>query len=233
MNINRFLTDLPRYFMSPEGDEPYHVLRLLSGGMTSPRIAKVLNFAVRCMEDSEFYCEIGSYTGYTMLSAGYENNAHIIGIDNFSFEFGLNDKTPDQIAQLRTNVKNQLAQNLAHYGTPMIEHVDSDFRALDFRHKEGSPVKMAVFFIDGKHTFEDVTDSLNWGTPFLSQNAVVILDDMNIDGVYEATMNYLKDHKEFELVFHCKPIVDESLGRFRDTIIHNGVSILKYRRQDA
>jgi protein O-GlcNAc transferase len=233
MNVTRFLTDLPRYLMSPEGDEPYHVIRMSTGGMTAPRVAKVLNFAVRCLDEKEFYCEIGSFTGYTMLSAGNENNAQIMGIDNFSFNFGLMEKTPEEIEQFKINIKNRLAQNLAVYGTKMMEHVDADFRSVDFRNKEGAAVGMGVLFIDGDHTYKDVTDSLNWSIPFLSNEAIIILDDVNISGVYEALMDYLKEHKNYELVFHCKPIIDESMGRFRDPIIHNGISILKYRRQDA
>jgi predicted O-methyltransferase YrrM len=52
--------------------------------MISPNVMQLLNFAVSCLDENEIYCEIGTFTGASLISALVNNPDKIAyAVDNF------------------------------------------------------------------------------------------------------------------------------------------------------
>src|SRR5258705_12831875 len=81
--MEHFLHEYLSVLLNGENDHYFSALKVLTGGATSPRMGKLLNFAASLMNDDECYVEVGVFTGFTLCAAGYLNNRKCIGIDNF------------------------------------------------------------------------------------------------------------------------------------------------------
>lgn len=173
MNLDRFKDNVISLMSYPNGDDKFAALRVQTHGMASARLAKTINFAVKCLDKDEFYVEIGTFTGFTLISAGYENTQSCIGIDDLSCIdfFG-----GDNIDKARENVRIILKNNLSTFGRHNLSHVESDFRKVVF--DESNKKKMGILLIDGKHTEEEVNETLAWADPYLSYNSLIFFDDV-------------------------------------------------------
>ncbi len=191
-------------------------------GMCSVRFAKLINEAARFLGDKECYLEIGTYAGFTLLSAGYENQQVFIGVDNFSENYTFNG-----------DIKKELMKNIDAYpGAYYI--IDGDFKNVDLKNFLREEAKIGVFLIDGKHTYEEVMKSIEWGKPYLSDEAVVFFDDTNVPEVKKA-LDEIKQDAAFEEICFVKSYVNLSQGKkmMTDPYIHNGFSVMAYRRKSA
>ncbi len=218
MDSDKFLSGFPMYLLDDFGDNVFQSLRVEIGGMTSARVAKLINFACSCIDSNECYVEIGTYKGFTLASAGHELNIPVIGIDNFSAQFSMMGLELPQQALRRT-----IDRHLCGRG----RIIESDFRVVLLK-----DAKIGVFFIDGTHSFEDVNEAFDWVIPYLQKGSVIFLDDITVEGVRQAIVERLKDNR-FEEVVCIKPRIDPLLlekhrGARTDPIIHNGVSVLVY-----
>lgn len=205
--------------MNDEQDAVFSSLKLLTGGCTAPRVAKILNFATSLIEKDECYLEVGTYSGYTLASAGYWNGNRIIGIDKFDFKGqGIKDAEED--------VKARCLANLKAYSTNSLL-IESDFRNVDLS-KLG--IKIAVSFIDGKHEHEEVTDNLKWQEQYLADDAVIFFDDVGLKTVDIAIKNwFLMYNKHYDILFYAKPhYLNEESVPVIDQMLHNGLVILRY-----
>lgn len=228
MNIQRFKEHLPDLMLTAENDAPFSALHMEVGGMTAPRVAKTINFACRCMEPGDVYLEIGTYTGFTLLSASYRNNATTIGVDDFSLKDCIK---PERMVEGRQAIKDLLKINLnrpALNGTRLV--LDCDFREA----RLNADSKIAVFFIDGEHDYKNVDDALKWAEPYLADTALVILDDVNMPGVYKRMAEGMASG-EFQLLFYCLGEMDAkdkevNSGVSMDEKVANGIAILEKRK---
>lgn len=203
---------------NPANDGTFEAMRFKFRGMSSPRTAKLLNFAVGCMTKDECYVEIGTFTGYTLLSAQLENSRHVIGIDNFALWLCSEGKTVAPYELLKSNV-NRYAQGV------------TSVLAQDFREaKLVDDKKVGVFFIDGEHTYKDVIESFAWAEPYLADQAIIVLDDTNATGVTEAMRDWIRDHPAYEEIFYCKTAPSKNEGTKMDWLFHNGIAIVRYQR---
>lgn len=221
MNMNRFLKDYTNVIGTDFQDGHFEMMRFRYKGMSSPRTAKLLNFATRCLSPNEYYCEIGTFAGYTLLSANFENSAHVVGIDNFALLIFAEGRHVIPFEMLKKNVEEAQGH---------ITVLANDFRAVNLRDKLDQNQKMGVLFIDGEHTFNDVTDSFSWAQKYLADEAIIVLDDTNVKGVTESMRAWLKDHPDYEELFYCKTFNDEPS---MDWLFHNGIAVIKYQRKDS
>lgn len=224
MNMDCFMKRFCDVLMNPAHDETFETIKILMGGTTSTRIAKLLNFAVSQMGKNECYLEVGVFTGATLCSAAHVSGKHTIGIDKYDKEelAGMGLKDP-------AAVRDRCLYNIAsiNCGSKLIE---KDFRDVG---KEEIEFPVAVSFIDGRHDFESVMDNLKWLEPLLADDAVIVFDDINYHGVSRAIFEWMGDHGEnYELLAYLKPFVvaENYSSSIQDRFLNNGVCILAYHK---
>lgn len=204
--------------MNETNDQTFETLKLLTAGTTSARIAKLINFAASCLVPEECYLEVGVFTGFTLISANYQNNRHCVGVDSFE---------PDQIFSITSNdVKAKCAWNLKNYtcNTTLIE---GDFRTVA---PETIKRPIGVHFIDGDHCYQAVKDGVAWVTPQLANDAVVLFDDVGYPEVTKAIMETAQE-PGYQLVFFYRPqYVGDTVYSVGDKVLHQGLAILRYSR---
>lgn len=221
MNLEKFLQGYPDVLFSDEGDEVFITLRLMLNGMCSFRTAKLLNYAASFLNENEYYLEIGTFAGYTLLSAAYESGRKFIGIDNFTEKYSIGGDG---------GVKARLVENLGKFpGANTV--IDSDFRKADLSGLTKGD-KAGVFLIDGKHIYEDVMDSISWAMPHLADEALIVFDDVNVPGVRKAIENIRLDHR-FSEFFFANSFHDNKADRGMSSSrhIHNGISLMTYKKE--
>lgn len=218
MNINNFLTGFSRVLMSDENDHIFSNLKLYTAGVTSIRTAKLLNFATSCLTPEECYLEVGVFTGYTMASASYLNNRNCIGIDSFQ---------PNQLMSLPPQaVKERCMKNLQTLAINCLV-LESDFRDIK-KEQIGQPV--GVHFIDGDHNYKAVMDGIDWITPMLSKDAVVVFDDVCYPEITRA-INDIRNRPGHELVFLNRPLyVGDSMYPVGDKVFGTGIAVMRVSR---
>lgn len=223
MNIDCFLKRYTRVLLSPDGDATFEAFKVWVGGTTSPKIAKLLNFAVSQMTEGECYVETGVFTGTTLISAHWANGKPCIGIDSY----GENLK---EASVLPGTVVRDLARiNIARLASEA-RLIEKDFRDVK---AEEIPGKIAVTLIDALHTYSEVLDNLKWLEPKLAETALIFFDDANHEGVYKAIFDWLAQNPETtHLLCHIQPNYKDSayMSSVEDRVLNNGFSIILYHK---
>lgn len=209
--------------MNSKDDHTFETLKILTGGTTSPRIAKLLNFAVSQMDEKETYVEVGVFSGTTLISAAHVNGKHCLGIDKYDKE---------EIERMGADpevVKARCLHNISatQCGATLIE---KDFREVT---KEEVAYPVAVSFIDGKHDFKDVYENLGWLEPLLADDAVVVFDDVNYLEVTQAIFQWITERPtRWDMLAYVRPFFFDSryISSVRERFLNNGVCILVYHK---
>jgi predicted O-methyltransferase YrrM len=217
MKLNEFLKELPSIMMSDNDDARFEALRLICRGMASARLGKIIHYACKHLDNkTETYVEQGTWTGFTLASAGLDSNNSVIGIDPYDLEYG-NEK-------LNEHGKKLMEQNMRTFETPAFV-LQSDFRKIVW----DDPKTIGVLFIDADHTYQDVIDGLVWAEPHLSKEAIIIFDDFTTKGkednakeVSEAITDWLKEHSKYRLEACIR-------GVKPDRYVGNGFAIISYK----
>lgn len=224
MNMDCFFKRFCQILMNDDNDHIFSEIKVLTSGTTSPRIAKLLNFAVSQMDKGECYLEVGVFTGATLCSAAYMTGKPCVGIDNFDPDM-IKDMTNMSPSSLHSRCMYNI-QNLA----PSAKLINKDFRNVT-KEEIGQPI--AVSFIDGKHTYKDVKENVEWLEPLLADNAILIFDDINYYDVQDAILELVKTRSEnYETVFYAKPFLrdDAYTWSITERFLNNGVCILRYHK---
>ncbi len=216
MNINNFLTRFSDVLMNDTNDQTFETLKLLTAGTTGARIAKLINFAASCLAEDECYLEVGVFTGYTLISANYQNNRTCVGIDSFQ---------PDQIFSIKPeDVRAKCFFNLKNYTTNALL-IEGDFRNVP---PEQIKNPVGVHFIDGDHNYKAVKEGIAWVKPMLAKDALVIFDDLCYPDISKAVVETMQE-PGFEPVFFHRPLyVNGNFYPVGDRVMHMGLSILRY-----
>lgn len=193
MKYDIFLANYLRMIFTTDRDALFSTLQVNTGGLSSPRTASLLNMACHCMEEGERYVEVGVFTGYTLISAGYDNGRILLGVDSFDTE-GPDSSVGSEIP--RQVIKDQLARNMDRFKQVRANIIESDFRKVDL-----TGAKTGVAYIDGRHDYKSVIDNLEWLHPSLAKDAVLIFDDPDCEGVADAILDWCHDHKDYELLY--------------------------------
>ncbi len=164
-------------------------------GMSCENVRFLVNEIVRRFASRGVYLEVGMYRGCSILSAAlFNETTRCIGIDSFS-EF--DDKgTNEEI----------LRENLAKFGRPSnVEYYNMDYREAIARIFADEPLlRVDVYYYDGEHTYEQQVAGLEIMLPHLSEQCVILVDDLNWEYVERANLDFLKAHPEFESAFKIK-----------------------------
>ena len=143
-------------------------------GMSSHKVRHFLNNLA-----AQRYMEVGVWQGSTFVSACYGWQLdEATAIDDFSqFPLAAGNDGSDVQAAFRANVARFLpTQDITLRAKPVFS-VPQDTL----------PANVDVYFYDGGHTDEEQYQAITWAWPLLAQEAIIVVDDANFDGVIPAT----------------------------------------------
>lgn len=223
MNIDCFLKRFSKILLSSDGDATFEAFKVWLGGTTSPKIARLLNFAVSQMDKDECYVEVGVFTGATLISAHWANGKPCIGIDSYSENIAEASIFPAEV--IREKARNNIS------GLAMgVKLIEKDFRNVK---ADEIPGKVAVAFIDALHTYNEVKENLRWLEPLLAEDALIFFDDINHEGVSRATLEWLNEHPlTTELTCYIRPHYqnDRYTSSVEDRVLNNGFALIRWHK---
>lgn len=146
-------------------------------GLTSWKMESLIN---KLAKGSKRYLEVGSALGATACAALKDNTIEAICIDtwqdtyqpaNESFEMPPNNKETfiENVKKFKGNNK------IIVYEADMLSVNREEIQDVDF------------FFYDGPHDFANTVNALKYYAPCLSDEAIILVDDANWDGVVAGT----------------------------------------------
>jgi predicted O-methyltransferase YrrM len=226
MNILYFKQNLMRLLCSQEGEEPFHTMRMITGGLSSPKTAKIINFASKCCDREDAYVEIGTYSGYTLCAAGYQTQTTCVGIDDLSMDDLYH---PEQKEEMKEKIRQRIKDNVSrlHNRHNMI-FIEQDFRTIKNLEFKPDTKKIAVFYIDGFHDYQQTRMAFEWAEPQLADNAIIIMDDLHMKTVYAAAMDMALTGKYEVLLLAKHEPMDRNVTL--DEYISTGLAVLEYKR---
>jgi methyltransferase family protein len=169
------------------------------------------------------YLEVGVLQGLTLISvASVLDRTLAYGIDNFA-QFDPEKKNYNVI------VERSQAYNLQN-----IQIINADYEdALENLPQYLGNTKIATFFVDGPHDYRSQLMCLQLVRPYLSDLAVIVVDDCNYRHVRLANRDFLITNPQFKLLFEtytkCHPKnLDKNAGDEARRGWWNGVNIITY-----
>jgi len=173
-------------------------------GMSSHNIRFFINeFSRQFIDGSngEKYVEVGTYHGCSLLSSALYNDHDCIGIDNFS-QFNAQGNN-EQIC--RSNIS-----KLNRFLNSKVTLYDSNFE-LFFNNYEVDKSNIKIYFYDGAHDYESQLKGLEIVLPYLCEQCIIFVDDVNLGSVRKANDHFLAKHPKFKRVLqiltkgNCSP----------------------------
>jgi predicted O-methyltransferase YrrM len=144
-------------------------------GLTSQRVQTLLNSIAQGVGT---YLEIGSYIGATAASV-LQNNL-ITGYFIDLWQEQIQPSRPD-IARTPNNNKEKFIENIKPYvKESKITVISSDMLSVNLQDIK-EPIQM--MFYDGPHDHESVVKVIQYYYPVLAEEAVIVFDDANWEGV--------------------------------------------------
>lgn len=201
MDLRRFVKTFPDSYFQwgslsayPRVPLPYIEILDHVQGMTTPSVMHLINQAVQCMTPDETYLEVGTWRGATILGALVGNTARGIAIDN---------DTMDEHDEDERSSREVWAENMARFGmTRRVRYIDASVPGV-WGELAGIP-SVGVYLFDGdKSTEEAAYDGLEGIIPFLSPQALIIVDDANTIEIRRALHEFFRRHFR-----HAYPIID-------------------------
>ncbi|MCS7017838.1 MAG: class I SAM-dependent methyltransferase [Cytophagales bacterium] len=167
---------------------------LLTGYSGKRMIAALQHFTSLLEGQNEAcYLEVGVFQGLTLLSvAGANPTVPCFGIDNFQ----AHDPEKKNMSVLLER-RQKLHLNNAHLINMDYEDAMENLMV----HTQGR--KIGVYFIDGPHDYRSQLMCLLLAKPYLTDDAVIVVDDSNYLHVRQANRDFLVTHPEFKLLFEA------------------------------
>ena len=159
---------------------------------------KIVGFLQRCAQiamksENACYLELGVFQGLTLSSvANAVPSMTCFGIDDFS-QF-------DADGENRSIVEGRLKKHTSGNGN--LINADFEDALLSLRRYIGDR-EVALYFIDGPHDYRSQYLSLDFSREYLSNEAVIVVDDSNYEHVRRANHDWLKANPEFSLLYEA------------------------------
>jgi hypothetical protein len=147
------------------------------GGFCGRKFRLFLNTLIATIDDAR-YLEIGIYQGATFCAAISGNAVRAVGIDDWCWDKG---------QRLGSLFFANLSKH--HSFATRVSILEQDFRSVDF----SSIGSFNVMFYDGSHSEQDQYDGVCAPLKALDNEAVVIVDDWNLEEVRRGTMRAIND----------------------------------------
>lgn len=165
----------------------------LTGFSGEKLLSSLINLSKLNLNEDKVYLEVGVFQGLSLLSlANNIGHSSAFGIDNFAFfdKDGKNEGiVKDRIKKL--NLKN-------------VKLINCDYEdALENLDKYIGSKKVGLFFIDGPHDYRSQLMCLLLIQPYLSDDAIIVIDDCNYRHVRQANRDFLKTNNMYKLFFEA------------------------------
>lgn len=148
-------------------------------GLTSPRVQTLLNNLAQAVD---IYLEVGSYLGATACAVLKDNPISLIAVDKWQEQIQSQDGTVTSSNDVDTFIK-----NIEKYkGSSRVKILNQDLFTVDVSVMLDS-VKM--FFYDGPHDAASTQRAVEHYWPALAEEAILVFDDANWQGVVEGARN--------------------------------------------
>ena len=162
----------------------------LSGFSGKKIIALLQNLALCLDPENEAYLEIGVFQGMSLISVSKVFDGKTYGIDNFS-----------QFDPEKRNYS-LILDHFKRLGISNANLINLDFEiALKSLKDYIGEQKIGLLFIDGPHDYRSQLMCLLLSGPYLSHDAVIVVDDSNYRHVRQANDDFLTTSPEFSLAF--------------------------------
>lgn len=163
-------------------------------GLAGERTAGLLQRCAGLLQGShECYLEVGVFQGFTLASVAAAAPAlACFGIDDFS-QFDAEGKN-------RSIVEARLRRHASGNATLLDRDFEQALLALPLHLGER---RIGVYFVDGPHDYRSQLLCLELARPWLSERAVIVVDDSNYEHVRRANADWLRFHPEFALLFEA------------------------------
>ncbi len=164
-------------------------------GLSTENISFLINDLAKKYSQNGVYLEVGTYKGYSLLSAAlYNERTRCIGIDNFSLFgfFGEEEKV------LGSNIEkfSQLTN---------IEFHNKDYReAIEDIFSQEPSLEVDIYYYDGEHDYENQTAGLKIMLPHLAKRCIILVDDINTRSVDEANRDFLREMHDFRSILKVR-----------------------------
>jgi protein O-GlcNAc transferase len=200
VDVERFVVELPALFEDfPRSPHPRgrRFDDVIAGvpNLAEENVLALLNLAASLLAPDESYVEVGTYYGASLIGAMRGNEGDFVAIDRF--EFGpLEVKGVQLPAASRAGLEATLRAFGA--GDPTILEGDA------FKVLEGGALgdrRVGVYYYDGPHDYDSQVRGLRAVEPWLADEALIIVDDLDWEDVGRAVRDYLEAENRAELLF--------------------------------
>jgi hypothetical protein len=200
MDTDRFVAELPRPFDDfPRSPQPRgrRFDDVVDGipNLATENVLALLNLAASLLGPDESYVEVGSYYGASLIGAMRGNSGDFVAIDAFTFR-------PTEVRGERLPAASRagLEENLRRFGVEGATILEGDvFEVLEGGALDGR--RVGVYYYDGPHGYEDQLRGLRAVEPWLSDEALIVIDDEDWEDVARATRDYLAGQERASLLF--------------------------------
>lgn len=218
MDLQAFRSALPDrfggdFYSAELPDDAFEKVIAEVDGMSTPHSLTLLNEAVRHLGPDEYYLEVGTYRGRSLIGAmlGHEHD-RFVAIENFR-EFGFDP----EIAQAT------VLDTLEKWGVrDRVRFLRGE--AFSVLPRGVTPGPVGVYFYDGAHSRLAQYLGLAVAEPWLADEALVIVDDATWPQVASSTQSYIDAHPGYELLHDFRAEHDF------DPLWCNGVKVYAWRR---
>jgi protein O-GlcNAc transferase len=206
MDVERFAAELPALF-DDFPDSPHPRGRRFDDIVEAvPNLAcennlGLVNLAASLLEDGESYVELGTYHGASLIAAMRGNEGRdFVAIDNFSMgPVSVRDRSNPPVSRAA------LEANLRRFGASGATiHEGDALELLEQGALEGR--RVGVFYYDAAHSYEAHIRALQLVEPYLSDRALLIVDDSDWEQVGRAIRDYLAAQPQARMLIEIEGV---------------------------
>lgn len=150
-------------------------------GLSSPRIDKLLNELGKI---SSSYLEVGCLGGRTFSSTIAGNKLQAYAIDKW--QEGITSE--DESLEFKVTKEDFVNNILPYKGDNSIKVFNSDYKNVN----TDSIKNVDLFLYDGDHSYSSTKHAVQYFTDSLADEAILVFDDANWDGVVEGALDGIK-----------------------------------------
>jgi hypothetical protein len=173
--------------------------------MSTFAVGAMINRAVSELDPGTCFVNVGVWNGFTLLCGMVDNpESRCIGIDNFS-EFG--------------GPRDAFLERFGRYRSSAHEFHEMDYRDYFENSHQG---KIGFYIYDGEHSYRNQLEGLKIAEPFLTDNALIMVDDTNWEAPRRATLDFIEQSENTYSV-----ILDETCCYPGHPTWWNGIMLLR------
>jgi hypothetical protein len=199
VDVDRFAAELPGLFDDYPRSEIPRGRRFddVIGGipnLATENVLALLNLSASLLRPGESYVEVGSFYGASLIGAMRGNTGDFVAIDRFSFDVPEVRGRP-----LPRASRAGLEESLARFDADSATILEGDA----FELIEGGALgdrRVGVYYWDGPHDYDGQLRGMRAIEPWLTPEALIVVDDYDWEAVARATHDYVAAEPRAELL---------------------------------